>query len=56
MALLYTAASARRGDWLIPAFHAALDEGMAGAHDDPQHFEIARFATALDRLRDALPR
>ena len=28
MALLYTAASVRRGDWLIPAFHAALDEGL----------------------------
>jgi len=55
-ALLYAAASARRGDWLIPAFHAALDEGIAGAHDDPQHFDIARFALALDRLRDALVR
>ncbi len=56
MALLYAAASARRGDWLIPAFHAALDEGIVGAHDDPQHFEIARFAAALERLRDALAR
>ena len=56
LALLYAAASARRGDWLIPAFHAALDEGIAGAHDDPQHFEIARFAAALERLRDALER
>ena len=56
MALLYAAASARRGDWLIPAFHAALDEGIAGAHDDPQHFEIARFADALERLRDTLAR
>ncbi len=56
MALLYAAASARRGDWLIPAFHAALDEGIVGAHDDPQHFEIARFAGALERLRDTLAR
>ena len=54
MALLYAAASARRGDWLIPAFHAALDEGNVGAHDDPQHFEIVRFAQALARLRAAL--
>ena len=53
-ALLYAAASARRGDWLVPAFHAAIDEGIAGAHDDPQHFEIARFADALARLRDVL--
>jgi len=55
-ALLYAAASARRGDWLVPAFHAALDEGIAGAHDDPQHFELARWALALDRLRDAIDR
>ena len=55
-ALLYAAASARRGDWLIPAFHAALDEGIAGAHDDPQHFDIARFAAALQRLRETLVR
>ena len=55
-ALLYAAASARRGDWLIPAFHATLDEGIAGAHDDPQHFDIARFALALERLRDTLAR
>ena len=54
MALLYAAASARRGDWLIPAFHAAIDEGIAGAHDDPQHFEIDRFADALARLRETL--
>jgi hypothetical protein len=56
MALLYAAASARRGDWLVPAFHAAIDEGMADAHDDPQHFEIARFADALARLRETLVR
>lgn len=55
-ALLYAAASARRGDWLIPAFHAALDEGIAGAHDDPQHFDVDRFAAALVRLRDTLAR
>ena len=55
-ALLYAAASARRGDWLVPAFHAAIDEGFAGAHDDPQHFEIARFADALARLRETLAR
>jgi hypothetical protein len=54
LALLYAAASARRGDWLIPAFHAAIDEGIAGAHDDPQHFDIDRFASALARLREAL--
>jgi hypothetical protein len=54
MALLYAAASARRGDWLIPAFHAAIDEGLEDAHDDPQNFEIARFAAALEALRATL--
>ena len=56
MALLYATASARRGDWMIPAFHAAIDEGMDDAHDDPQHFEMARFASALERLRETLAR
>ncbi len=56
LALLYAAASARRGDWLVPAFHAAIDEGMANAHDDPQHFDIARFAEALARLRESIAR
>ena len=55
-ALLYAAASARRGDWLIPAFHAALDEGIPAAHDDPQRFDLDRFAGALARLRDTLAR
>jgi len=54
LALLYAAASARRGDWLVPAFHAAIDEGIAGAHDDPQNFEIDKFAEALERLRAAV--
>ena len=56
MALLYAAASARRGDWLIPAFHAAIDEGIPGAHDDPQHFDVLLFSAALDRLRFLLSR
>jgi hypothetical protein len=56
LALLYAAASARRGDWLVPAFHAAIDEGLPDAHDDPQHFEIGRFAEALATLLDALAR
>lgn len=54
LALLYTAASARSGQWLIPAFHAALDEGMSDAHDDPQHFELSAFAAALQALHQRL--
>jgi len=43
LALLYVLASARAGTWLIPAFHANIDRGIEGAHDDPQHFDLAAF-------------
>ncbi len=49
-ALLYAAASVRRGSWLIPAYHSAVDAGIKDAHDDPQNFELAKFASALKRL------
>lgn len=58
LALLYAAASARSGKWLIPAFHAAIDEGLTDSHDDPQNFELERFtmalATLLERLADTV--
>lgn len=54
LALLYTAASARSGQWLIPAFHAALDEGVNDAHDDPQNFDMPAFAAALTALHGQL--
>lgn len=47
LALLYVAASVRRGSWLIPAFHAATDAGIKDAHDDPQNFELEKFAGKL---------
>lgn len=50
LALVYAAASLRRGVWLIPAFHAAVDAGIAEAHDDPQHFDLAEWAGSLNRL------
>jgi hypothetical protein len=50
LALIYLAASVRRGEWLIPAFHAAVDAGIADAHDDPQNFELNRWAKRLDEL------
>jgi len=56
LALLYAAASARGGAWLIPAFHATVDEGIHDAHDDPQNFELNRFAAAIAALRKALRR
>jgi hypothetical protein len=50
LALLYVAASHRAKSWLIPAFHAALDEGISDGHDDPQNFDLAAFDEALARL------
>ncbi len=50
LAALYVYASARAGRWLIPAFHATVDDGIAEAHDDPQNFELGKFARALEQL------
>lgn len=50
LALLYVAASVRKGTWLIPAFHAVLDTGYANGHDDPQNFSIAQWDAVLSHL------
>jgi hypothetical protein len=47
LALVYVIASVRAGRWLIPAFHAAIDEGLPDAHDDPQNFDLAAFGAAV---------
>lgn len=54
IALLYTVASVRRDGWMIPAFHAAIDAGIPGGHDDPLGFDVEAFAASLDRLLDQL--
>lgn len=54
LALAYTVASVRAGAWLIPAFHAVIDEGIHDKHDDPQNFEIAKFAQGIESLLTAL--
>ncbi|HKR01261.1 MAG TPA: hypothetical protein VJT09_11345 [Pyrinomonadaceae bacterium] len=54
LALVYIAASVRRGLWLIPAFHAAVDAGIPDAHDDPQNFDTARWAERLRTLLKAI--
>jgi len=46
LALVYVAASMRRGEWLIPGFHAVIDKGV-GTHDDPQNFELEIWAASL---------
>lgn len=50
LALLYVAASVRRGQWLLPAFHAAVDAGIPDAHDDPQNFDMDGWLGALQSL------
>jgi hypothetical protein len=52
LALLYTIASFRAGAWLVPAFHAVIDSGIRGGHDDPQNFEVDAFARALDGITE----
>ncbi|MEX8495984.1 hypothetical protein [Sphaerotilus sp.] len=54
LALLYVLASARSGRWLIPAFHGAMDDGLPGAHDDPQNFDLLPFVDAVMALRERL--
>lgn len=48
-ALTYIAASLRRGEWLIPASHAALDEGVQSGHDDPQNFDVKIWTKSICR-------
>lgn len=54
LALVYVAASVRRGAWLIPAFHAAIDVGIPDAHDDPQNFAMTAWMSQLDSLLRSL--
>ncbi len=50
LALLYIAASLRRGEWLVPAYHAAVDAGIPDAHDDPQNFDLNLWSKRLDTV------
>ena len=50
LALLYICASARSGNWLIPAYHAVLDQGIKNGHDDPQNFELNIFSESIEKL------
>ena len=54
LALLYVIASVRAEQWLIPAFHAAIDAGIRNGHDDPLHFDVGSFADSVGRLMDEL--
>ncbi|ROM66097.1 hypothetical protein BK653_19755 [Pseudomonas brassicacearum] len=54
LALLYIVASARRGQWLVPAFHAVLDQFYAGGHDDPQRFDMEAFSAGVQKYSEAI--
>lgn len=54
LALLYIAASVRKGQWLIPAFHAVLDTGYANGHDDPQNFLLDAWSESIGQLIDIM--
>ena len=54
LALLYTVASVRAGEWLIPAFHAVIDSDIRGGHDDPQNFQVTMLAQALEGILERL--
>ena len=54
LALTYVVASVRAQFWLIPAYHAVIDEGIYDKHDDPQNFELTAFAGSLEKLLDRL--
>jgi hypothetical protein len=56
LALLYIAASVRKGTWLIPAFHAVIDDGIYDKHDDPQNFEFGKFNAAIEKLLQDIPK
>ena len=50
LAVVYIAASVRRGKWLIPAFHVVLDQIVQGGHDDPQNFNLDQWSKQLNDI------
>lgn len=54
LALVYITASVRRGEWLIPAYHCALDAGQPDAHDDPQNFDLDQWAKQMNALLQSI--
>jgi len=54
LALLYLMASIRADKGLIPAFHAAIDQGLSDGHDDPQNFSLDDFDASLGRVLESV--
>lgn len=51
LAQVYVIASVRAGRWLVPAFHAVIDDGIPNGHDDPQNFDLAHWISSVLALR-----
>jgi len=54
LALLYICASSRANEWLVPAYHAVLDEGLRNGHDDPQNFNLDSFNDMIKIILEEL--
>lgn len=54
LALVYIAASIRRGVWLVPAFHSVLDSTFPNAHDDPQNFDLHKWVAKIEMIKKKL--
>ncbi|MFH6987880.1 hypothetical protein ACHRVW_09055 [Flavobacterium collinsii] len=54
LALLYICSSFRKGEWLVPAFHANIDQNLNDSHDDPQNFETQKFTDQILKLLEAI--
>jgi hypothetical protein len=54
LALLYVIASVRAQEWLIPAYHVAIDAGIPGGHDDPLNFDLGAFANGIETVAGRL--
>ena len=50
LAVVYIAASIRKGSWLIPTFHGVLDAGIPKAHDDPKNFDLYKWTDFLEEI------
>ncbi|MDQ2893075.1 MAG: hypothetical protein M3R64_08320 [Pseudomonadota bacterium] len=47
-------AGVRHNSWMIPAFHAVVDNRFKQGHDDQQNFDIKALAAAVERHFAAL--
>ncbi|MCY1708139.1 hypothetical protein [Pannonibacter sp. SL95] len=54
LALAYIVASVRAGQWLIPAFHFNIDEGLPDGHDDPQNVDLASWVKVIGTIHSEL--